>query len=229
MSRKRRPHDRGHADFGGGPDKPPGDVVTPPPATPGVDVNLRAIVRFGVGLALAAVCVSALLLVYLQILARRARVHDPSPTAAVPAWEQEDDEGTSLRKPEGGVSLQRQPFRDIEELRKQETELLSKYAWIDESTGAVRIPIDAAMRLLVRRGLPVRASGPGVAPVPPPVMAGATAATPVPTPSPRPRRRPRPRPADGAPDASPAVTPSAPEAPAPKTEPAWAEVVRRKL
>jgi hypothetical protein len=38
---------------------------------------------------------------------------------------------------------------------KEENTLYS-YGWVDEKAGAVRIPIDRAMDLLVQRGLPVR-------------------------------------------------------------------------
>jgi protein SCO1 len=209
MSRKRRHHHE-PPDLHGGPDKPPGEVVRPPSATPGEDVNLRAIVRFGVGLALATVCVTAFLLVYMQILSRRAAAREQASAVPAQEWEREDDQGTALRKPEGGVSLQRQPFRDIEELRRHEAERLSKYAWIDESTGTVRIPIEAAMRMVVRRGLPVRASSPLAAPAPPPAMGGAVPTPPAATPSPKPRRRPRPRPAAGT--EAPAAAPPPPTA-----------------
>ncbi len=172
--------------------KPPGEVVTPPPATTGTDVNMQAIVRFGIGLALTAASVSALLFFFMQILGKRAAARDPeSPPVAI-SGEREPDQGSALRTPEGGVSLQRQPYRDLEELRRHESEIVSKYAWIDEGAGRIRIPVEYAMRLLVQRGLPVRAGTPAAAAVAPP-QGFAAAPTMPPPPTPKPRRRPRPR------------------------------------
>ena len=47
--------------------------------------------------------------------------------------------------------LQISPQGDLEELRKQESEILSTYQWIDRDQGVARIPIDRAMQLFVER------------------------------------------------------------------------------
>ncbi len=52
--------------------------------------------------------------------------------------------------------LQVSPRADLQHYRANENEALSSYGWIDRKAGIVRIPIDQAMDLLVRRGLPVR-------------------------------------------------------------------------
>lgn len=52
--------------------------------------------------------------------------------------------------------LQVNPARDLEALRKREDELLGSYGWVDREKGVVRIPIERAMDLLVKEGLPVR-------------------------------------------------------------------------
>jgi hypothetical protein len=59
-----------------------------------------------------------------------------------------------------GPNLQTQPFKDIYLLRQGEQEKLTTYAWIDKSTGTVRMPIADAMRVLEQRGLPTRAEQP---------------------------------------------------------------------
>ncbi len=51
-----------------------------------------------------------------------------------------------------GPQLQRQPFKDIYMLRQSEQQRLSGYGWVDKNVGAVRIPIEDAMNLLVQRG-----------------------------------------------------------------------------
>ena len=52
--------------------------------------------------------------------------------------------------------LQTDPRDDLENLRRAEEEVLQSYAWIDRSSGVVRIPIEQAMKLTAERGLPTR-------------------------------------------------------------------------
>lgn len=44
---------------------------------------------------------------------------------------------------------------DLVDLHEREDLLLNNYSWIDQSKGAVRIPIERAMELIAQRGLPV--------------------------------------------------------------------------
>jgi hypothetical protein len=43
---------------------------------------------------------------------------------------------------------------EINDFRYQQDEALASYAWVDQSGGVVRIPIDQAMKLIAQRGLP---------------------------------------------------------------------------
>ena len=45
---------------------------------------------------------------------------------------------------------------ELNDERLREEDTLSTYGWVDQNAGVVRIPIDRAMDLLARRGLPVR-------------------------------------------------------------------------
>ena len=45
---------------------------------------------------------------------------------------------------------------ELNDIRRREEDTLSTYGWVDQKSGAVRIPIDRAMDLLAERGLPVR-------------------------------------------------------------------------
>jgi hypothetical protein len=47
--------------------------------------------------------------------------------------------------------LQINPQGDLDELRRQEDEILSTYRWIDRDKGIVRIPISRAMELFIER------------------------------------------------------------------------------
>jgi hypothetical protein len=52
--------------------------------------------------------------------------------------------------------LQTSPVLDLKAIRAEEDKLLNGYAWLDQKKGLVRIPIDQAIDLLARRGLPSR-------------------------------------------------------------------------
>jgi hypothetical protein len=52
--------------------------------------------------------------------------------------------------------LQVNPREDLEELRRQEDQILNSAGWVDKNAGIVRIPIEEAMKLVVQRGLPSR-------------------------------------------------------------------------
>jgi hypothetical protein len=50
-----------------------------------------------------------------------------------------------------GPQLQINPQADLQDLRRQEDQILSTYGWIDRDKGLVRIPIDRAMQLFIER------------------------------------------------------------------------------
>lgn len=52
--------------------------------------------------------------------------------------------------------LQPQPSRDWQQMLAEETQRLHSYAWVNQSAGTVRIPIERAIELTLERGLPVR-------------------------------------------------------------------------
>ena len=56
-------------------------------------------------------------------------------------------------------NLQRQPFKDVYELRLGEAAKLTSYGWVDKEGGITRIPIDRAMEVMLERGFPARAEG----------------------------------------------------------------------
>jgi len=46
--------------------------------------------------------------------------------------------------------------KNLSQFRAEEEKVINGYGWVDQSKGVVRIPVDQAMDLLVKRGLPVR-------------------------------------------------------------------------
>lgn len=48
------------------------------------------------------------------------------------------------------------PLVEMERVQKEESEKLNSYSWIDEANGIVRLPINEAKKLLLKKGLPTR-------------------------------------------------------------------------
>jgi hypothetical protein len=55
-----------------------------------------------------------------------------------------------------GPQLQVNPREDWTNFRKSQEDALHEYSWENRSTGTVRVPIEEAMELLVKKGLPVQ-------------------------------------------------------------------------
>jgi hypothetical protein len=55
-----------------------------------------------------------------------------------------------------GPQLQVNPRQDWLKFREQQEKSLETYAWENRSAGTVRVPIEEAMELLVKKGLPVQ-------------------------------------------------------------------------
>jgi hypothetical protein len=55
-----------------------------------------------------------------------------------------------------GVLLQTTPVADLRRFREGEEKVLNSYGWVDQSKGVVRIPIEQAIDILAKRGLPSR-------------------------------------------------------------------------
>jgi hypothetical protein len=111
------------------------------------DVNIRAILGFGVGLIVVAIGIHFIVWLLFQYFASREaqRVPLEYPLAV--------SQGQRL-PPE--PRLQTTPREDLRELQANEAELLTSYGWMDRNAGIVRIPISEAMRLTLERGLPTR-------------------------------------------------------------------------
>jgi hypothetical protein len=107
------------------------------------DADTRAIVRAGIGLALATLVTSALVLVFFRWLgARESREDAPPPPLA------RMEPGRQPPAPR----LQTLPAQDLAAVRAEEDRTLTTYGWVDEQAGIVRIPIDEAMKILAERG-----------------------------------------------------------------------------
>ena len=54
--------------------------------------------------------------------------------------------------------LQAQPHQELKDYCEAQVKELNTYGWIDQRLHVVRIPVDRAMDLVLKNGLPVRAS-----------------------------------------------------------------------
>jgi hypothetical protein len=113
----------------------------------GSDVNVRGILIFGLGLFVTAAAIHILVwLLFLYFAGREAALGATTyPLAA--------DQQTRV-PPE--PRLQTNPREDLRQFREQEDAILNSYGWVDRPAGVVRIPIEDAMKLTVKRGLPAR-------------------------------------------------------------------------
>jgi hypothetical protein len=119
------------------------------------DVDVGRILRWGLGLVAMVVGTLVVSWVFFDALAAYESRQDPelAPMAKV-------------RPPEipPQPRLQVQPKQDLEQVLDQQNRMLSTYGWVDEKNGVVQVPIDRAMELVLKDGLPSRPAGEGKTP-----------------------------------------------------------------
>ena len=110
------------------------------------DVDVTAILGYGVGLLVLGAIVQVLLWFLFSYYTRQAA---EAPRMFPLSAEHQQE-------PPPGPRLQINPQEDLRQLRAREDEILRGYGWVDKNTGVARIPIEEAMKLVVERGLPAR-------------------------------------------------------------------------
>ena len=111
------------------------------------DVNVAAILRYGLGLFAVAVVVHVFLWWLLGVYERQDQ---RAQTQAFPMAA-----GQQNRLPPA-PRFQENPQEELQQLREKQKALLEGYGWVNKEAGIVRIPIEDAMKLVVERGLPTR-------------------------------------------------------------------------
>ena len=109
------------------------------------DVNIRAILGFGAALLVVAIAVHLLIYGLFAYFNSREGVQ----VAVEYPLAQGHREPPEPR-------LQTDPRQDLADMRAKEEEQLGSYGWVDKNASVVHIPIDAAMKLTLERGLPAR-------------------------------------------------------------------------
>jgi hypothetical protein len=113
------------------------------------DINIRTVLTFGAGLAVVVITAAALMYALFLVLEGQAERRDPeiSPVA-MPSGQEAPAPRLLTNEP-----------ASLSKFRAEETKKLEGYAWVDERSGVARVPIEQAKKLILQRGLPVRASG----------------------------------------------------------------------
>ena len=113
------------------------------------DIQLKPLVLFAVGTAVFTALVFAAVrytMYYWETQSRAADAREPALSA------DRQIATTSL--------LQVDEPRDLVAQRAWESGMLTNYTLVDASNGVVRIPVERAMEIIARRGLPARTSAP---------------------------------------------------------------------
>jgi len=110
------------------------------------DVNVWAVGKFAIGLVIVCVVSIGLLFGLLKFFQSREETSVANTVEPVKLF------------PE--PQLQKTEILDLKALHAEEDKLLNGYAWVDPKQGIVRIPVDRAIEVLAKRGLPSRSEVP---------------------------------------------------------------------
>ena len=111
------------------------------------DVNVGAIIRYGIGLLL----VGAVVQVFLWwLLGTYERQHERTQTQVYPLAAGQQDRLPPFPR------FQENPQQELQDLLAKQKALLEGYGWVNKETGVARIPIEEAMKMVIERGLPTR-------------------------------------------------------------------------
>jgi hypothetical protein len=109
------------------------------------ELRIAPVARFALALSAGTVLVLGLMRLVARVLGQEARegAHAIHPLAAE-------------RELPPEPRLQETPALDLARFRAREEERLSTYGWVDRPSGVVHIPIERAMDIVAREGLPAR-------------------------------------------------------------------------
>jgi hypothetical protein len=132
------------------------------------DVNIKAIVGFGIFLAVSGVIIHIALYGLYMFFDHMAEKQNPPQNPMVQyekkagndtmSAESQAETAKRLNRTFGGNALnpmlQVDDVHDMDMMRRAQDSQIAEYQWTNKGTGSVRIPVDRAMDLIVERGLP---------------------------------------------------------------------------
>jgi hypothetical protein len=126
------------------------------------DLSARGIVYFLISLALTLLFIHVLIWGFLRYFSHDQLQPAPRSAAIATPMNETGKLGDPARR-FPAPQLQPDPVADMNKFSAAVEEQLDTYGWVDQKAGVVRIPVERAIDILARQGLPVRP-----APVPPP-------------------------------------------------------------
>lgn len=139
------------------------------------DVNVRALIWFGVIVVIFAVITHFLVYFIYRSFVVEER-HQSKKSGVLTEVARPADAAVPKNQPllqpfprkDGATGNVQVPYRDtpvtdLAALRDAEQKVLTSYGWVDQQKGIVRMPIDVAMQLTLQRGLPVQQQMPAPA------------------------------------------------------------------
>ncbi|MEX2141492.1 MAG: hypothetical protein WD894_19660 [Pirellulales bacterium] len=124
-----------------GPEPAPADLIAGHEVS---DVSIRGLVTFLVGLVVSLSVIVLAVASMFYLLVQRAKEADP-PTSPL----------ANLRDAEPPAPhLQQSPAFDMRVMRDEQDAALKQTQWIDKDAKVVQIPVERAMQLVAKRGLP---------------------------------------------------------------------------
>ena len=127
------------------------------------DVNVRGILMFAGGLVIVAIVVHIVIAVMFGWLEREAKRNDPqlSPlNAQMPEMPRTTTESPFFGNARGGAQLLTNEPLALQKLRAEEDKRLHGYGWVERKPGVAHMPLGEAKKLILERGVPVRAGDP---------------------------------------------------------------------
>lgn len=109
------------------------------------ELNVRAVVWFGIGLAALILVAATAMWWFLGLLEALEVAGDPPPPAMAEALE--------VRERPAPL-LQNDPEMDLQTFRRHESRILGSYGWVDQGAGLARVPIERAIDLFVEESTP---------------------------------------------------------------------------
>jgi len=151
----------GSPEHGGGHGHPTDEFHNQGVAHESTDVNIRAILSFGVIVVVVSIVCAVIVWGLFHLMVSQAAARDPKmsplamPGSVMPR--------TTAASPYFGNAPSPQLITNeptvLRTLRQTEQTGLHAYGWVDQKAGVARVPIDQAKKLIAERGLPSRAAG----------------------------------------------------------------------